>query len=759
MSRLECIVVRHRKDIRVTNLRDLSMEELFRMEVESQSAALTESLLELERSPQSGAHLESAMRAAHSLKGAARLVGREQAERTAHAMEDVLVGAQRLDLRLDSSLVDNLLRGVDLLVRAAVSGDPEAELSLEADVAAYVSTLAASRPAEIDSVHPAPDSPEAFEAERTADFLEDRRGTDNTRMVRVSAQHLNQMLALAGEALVSSRELGVMRANLLRVKKLTTELDRLLNSLHSTGTNGEEIAKVTEARSKALQFRDEIEKHRLSLDGFDQRLSSVSHRLYDQVLASRMRPFSDGLQGIRRQGRDLARSLGKSLLLEVDGESTPVDRDVLQRLESPLTQILRNMIDHGLESPEERAAAGKAPDGKITITARHSGGRLFITMSDDGRGIDVDSVRSTAVRRGMTSADLAARMTTDEVLAFLFLPGFTLRETVTALSGRGVGLDIVQTAVKELGGSVALSSEPGRGTSFRLELPITRSVVRAIILNISGEAYAIPLTRIVRALRVEKSSVTSTEGRDHTAFGDTQLALVSAQEVIGVRAASVAPDDALSVVVLGDAGQNYGLVVDSFGGEQELVVRELDGRLGKIADVSAGAILSDGRPALVLDVDDLLRSIHVLATGGRLSHVGADRSGSTESGSRTRRILVVDDSLTVRETERKLLESAGYVVDVAFDGMEGWNAVRTGGYDMVVTDVDMPRMDGIELVRLIRSDSRTSGLPIMIVSYKDREEDRRRGLEAGADFYLTKASFHDETLLQAVADLLGGSTA
>lgn len=757
MSRLDGIVIRHPKDIRVTNLRDLSMDELFRMEVESQSVALTESLLELERSPQSGSHLESAMRAAHSLKGAARLVGREQAEKTAHAMEDVLVGAQRSELRLDSALVDTLLRGVDLLARASVSGDAEAELSLEADVAAYVSALGASRPAETDSVPTAPDSPATFEADPGADSSEDRRTSDNIRMVRVSAQHLNQMLALAGETLVSSRELAVMRANLLRVKKLTTELDRLLNSLHSTGANGEGMAKVTEARSKALQFRDEIEKHRLSLDGFDQRLSSVSHRLYDQVLASRMRPFSDGLQGIRRQGRDLARSLGKMLLLEVSGESTPVDRDVLQRLESPLTQILRNMIDHGLESPQERAATGKPPDGKIAITARHGGGRLGITMTDDGRGIDVDRVRSTAVRRGMTTADLAARMTTDEVLAFLFLPGFTLRETVTALSGRGVGLDIVQTAVKELGGSVAISSELGKGTSFRLDLPITRSVVRAIILNISGEAYAIPLTRIVRALRIEQSSVTSTEGRDHTTFGDTQLALVSAQEVIGVRASTAAQDDALSVVVLGDGGQNYGLVVDSFGGEQELVVRELDGRLGKIADVSAGAILSDGSPALVLDVDDLLRSIHVLATGGRLSHVGAEHSGSAESGSRTRRILVVDDSLTVRETERKLLENAGYVVDVAFDGMEGWNAVRTGAYDMVVTDVDMPRMDGIELVRLIRSDSRTSGLPVMIVSYKDREEDRRRGLEAGADFYLTKASFHDETLLQAVADLLGGA--
>lgn len=738
------------------SLGDLSMDELFRMEVETQCAALTESLLELEREPHSPSHLESAMRAAHSLKGAARLVGREQAERVAHSTEDILEAARGGKITLESATVDLLLGGVDLLGRASAQIQPAAKEALQSDVTAYIQALESvtqngelspsdfSRPPQ--SAEPRPDG------ETSSDF----RREDDSRMVRVSAQHLNQMLALAGEALVRAREISVMRSNLLRTRKLAGDIGRILESLGETDVQGPAEIKIADARSKNLQYQEALESHRLTLDAFDQRLSSVSHRLYDQVLASRMRPFSDGLQGIRRQARDLARSLGKDVRLVVNGETTPVDRDVLQRIESPLTQILRNMLDHGLESPEERAASGKTAQGRIEISAIHSGGRLFISMSDDGRGVDVDRVRTVAVSRGMTTAELADRMSRDEVLAFLFLPGFTLRDTVTDLSGRGVGLDIVHTSVKQLGGSVSIASEVGTDTSFRLELPIARSVVRAIIFEVSGEAYAIPLARIVSVLRTERSAVVSTEGRDHIIFADIQLALVSAQEVLAVRPSPAAQEDSLAVLVLGDSGQKYGLVVDALGGEQEIVIRELDARLGKIADVNAGAILSDGRPVLVLDVDDIMRSISVLASGGRISHIASDAARDGQGVSRARRILVVDDSLTVRETERKLLESAGYAVDVAFDGMEGWNAVRSGVYDLVITDVDMPRMDGIELVRLIRSDTRTQALPVMIVSYKDRDEDRRRGLEAGADFYLTKASFHDETLLRAVVDLIGG---
>ncbi len=352
----------------------------------------------------------------------------------------------------------------------------------------------------------------------------------------------------------------------------------------------------------------------------------------------------------------------------------------------------------------------------------------------------------------MATAEVAEKLAEAELLEFLFLPGFTMKETVTEISGRGVGLDVVQTMIKEVGGSVRVSSQLGQGTHFQLHLPLTLSVLRTLLVEIAGEPYAFPLARIATALKVAKIKIESIEGREHFTFGEQQIGLVTAHQVLGLEK-SYSSDGDLSVIVLGDKNTRYGVVVDRFLGKHELVVRALDPRLGKVKDISAAALMPDQSPVLIIDVEDLTRSIENVVTGGRLAHVS---QGIAAGAAKTRkRVLVVDDSLTVRELERKLIDSKGYQVEVAVDGMDGWNAVRTGQYDLVVTDVDMPRLDGIELVTLIKKDPRLNSLPVMIVSYKDREEDRRRGLEAGADYYLTKGSFHDATLLRAVTDLIG----
>jgi two-component system sensor histidine kinase and response regulator WspE len=345
-------------------------------------------------------------------------------------------------------------------------------------------------------------------------------------------------------------------------------------------------------------------------------------------------------------------------------------------------------------------------------------------------------------------------MTEAEVLEFLFLPGFTLKESVSEISGRGVGLDVVQTMVKEVGGRVRISSRKGQGTCFQVELPLTVSVVRTLLVEIGGEPYAFPLSRIDRALKIPRERIESLQGRQHFVLGEERIGLVSAHQVLDLEKSSPLAGEA-SILVLGDKGARYGLLIDRFLGERELVVRTLDPRLGKVRNISSAALMPDGSPALIVDVDDLKRSIETLASSQRLSRVAS--CAGVEEVKKRKRVLVVDDSLTVRELERKLLDSRGYAVDVAVDGMDGWNAVRTGHYDLVVTDVDMPRLDGIELLKLIRKDGRLQFLPVMIVSYKDRQEDRARGLEAGADYYLTKASFHDETLLRVVADLIGGA--
>ncbi len=450
--------------------------------------------------------------------------------------------------------------------------------------------------------------------------------------------------------------------------------------------------------------------------------------------------------------RDLARDLGKEVSFEIAGQAAGVDRDILDMLEAPLAHLLRNALDHGLETPAERQAAGKPPVGRLTLEARHQAGRLLITVADDGRGIDVERVRRQAVDRGLCPADLAARLTDAEVLDFLFLPGFSTREGVTELSGRGVGLDIVRTLAQQVGGAVRIENKPGAGTRFHLQLPITLSVMRALLVEIGGQPYALPLMRIERLAAPAPETVRTLEGRRFLDLGDRSVGLVDARAVLELGAAGARPASG-AVVVLGDQASAYGLEVDRLLGESRLVVRPLDPRLGAVQDVAALALLDDGSPVAILDVDDLVRSLETLLAGGRLK--GAGLAGPASARAPRKRILVVDDSITVRETERRMLEQRGYAAEAAVDGMDAWNAVHAGHYDLVVSDVDMPRLNGIELVKRIKQDPRLRAIPVVIVSYKDREEDRLRGLDAGAEQYLTKSSFHDASFLKAVADLIG----
>jgi two-component system sensor histidine kinase and response regulator WspE len=442
--------------------------------------------------------------------------------------------------------------------------------------------------------------------------------------------------------------------------------------------------------------------------------------------------------------------------LEIVGEETQVDRDIHEKLDAPLGHLLRNAVDHGIETPEIRRATGKPDEGVIRLEARHRAGMLQILISDDGQGIDLDRLRLAVVERKLTSAEIADKLTEAELLEFLFLPGFTMKDKVTEISGRGVGLDVVQNMLKQVRGTIRVSFQPGKGTRFQLQLPLTVSVVRTLLVDIGSELYAFPLASIVRTIKLPREEIELLEGRQYFNFDSRPVGLFSAHQVIGGSEPTLA-GDALSIIVVGEPGNVYGLVVDRFLGERELVVHPMDARLGKIKDIAAGALLEDGSPVLIVDVDDMLRSVDKLISAGTLSKV---RHGSDTATTRKRkRVLVVDDSLTVRELERKLLDQQGYEVEVAVDGMDGWNAARTGHFDLIITDIDMPRMDGIELVTLLKKDANLKSLPVMIVSYKDREEDRLRGLEAGADSYLTKGSFHDETLVQVVIDLIGEAEA
>ncbi len=512
---------------------------------------------------------------------------------------------------------------------------------------------------------------------------------------------------------------------------------------------------LAKAKAQAAQDLQRLGETVEAIEEFARVSEDLSSRLHHEVLASRMRPLADGIRGFPRLVRDLARELGKQARFEVVGETTGVDRDILDRLEAPLNHLIRNALDHGLEMPEDRRAAGKPPMGTIRLEARHRAGMLQIVLADDGRGIDLERLRAKVVERGLTTAAMAARLSETELLDFLFLPGFSTKEHVTEVSGRGVGLDVVQSMVHAVRGSVRVASRPGKGTRFVLQLPITVSVIRALLVEIAGEPYAFPLSRIDRIFMLDRNDLRELEGKQHVMLDDQPVGLVEATRVFDLPPDHVLreADELLPVVVASDRSHRFGVVVDRFLGERDLRVSPLDARLGKVPNINSSSVLENGWPVLIVDVEDLIRSIDNLLSGRRLGKLAAQ---VVERHVRApKRVLVVDDSITVRELERQLLENRGYTVDVAVDGVDGWNAVRSAHYDLVVSDIDMPRMDGIQLVQHIKDDARLKAIPVVIVSYKDREEDRIRGLDAGANSYLTKSSFHDQTFLTTVADLIG----
>lgn len=804
---------------------DPIMLDIFRSEVAGNAQILNEGLLLLESEPGGAISetLDSLMRAAHSIKGAGRIVDLDPIVKVAHAMEDCFVAARRGEISLGARHVDVLLGAVDTLVRISTGAAGQGKKFMQ-QIDALVDAVRAictgappprepsprepspreSSPRESSPREPAarePSPPEAAAEESLPKAAADEvrvpeieaaprseakqapasaqpavgRGSAKERpadpkpseppakgpagkgrMMRVSAKKIERLIGLAGEVAVNTRWLPLFSDSLLALKKDQMELSAILEHIEDALQNGSEKASelVYRARQKAkacnLFLVDRVNR----LNTFISNTTSLSERHYQQAVGVRMRPFADGsdVRGLPRMVRDLARDLGKKVRLEVVGRATEVDRDILERLDAPLNHLLRNSVDHGIESPEERRAAGKPESGTIRLHVEHRSGMLMIRISDDGRGIDFERLKQKILKKGLASGELVERLSETELLDFLFLPGFSTAEKVTEISGRGVGLDVVHSMVHEVGGIVRAFSKQGEGITFIMELPLTLSVVRTLLVEIAKESYAFPLARIDRCLLISNEDIQRVEERQYFQYGGRNIALVNIHRVLEIAEAPER-NAVFPVVVVSDRTDAYGLVVDNFLGECDLVVRPLDPRLGKVANYSAAALLLDGTPVLIFDVDDLVCSINNQLGGKRLSSVSATDAKDAEKVQK--RILVVDDSITVRELERKMLEHKGYRVDVAVDGMDGWNAIRSGHYDLIISDVDMPRMNGIEMVTQIRQHPDMKTLPIIIISYKDKEDDKLAGLQAGANYYLTKSSFQDRSFVDAVVDLIG----
>jgi two-component system sensor histidine kinase and response regulator WspE len=716
---------------------DESLAEIFRGELQEQASRLSLLVVALDTSADKGA-LEPLMRITHSVKGGARAVGFEPLVALTHAMEDGFTDAASGRIELVRPLIDAFLAAIDLLAELSRCRAAEMPRWLEAEaerLARATARFAAFAPG-------ADAAPElaaiAVERSTHADAADD--------YVRVGVEAMARLVGTAGEVYVESQHLADALREVPALRRSFRHLADAVAALGRGVGRDPALAELAQdARAQVVAFGAAIAAADEAIEARGAHLAEASERLYDQALASRMRPFRDSVHGLPRLVHSATRDLGKSARLLIHGERTLVDRDVLAALEALLAHLVNNAVDHGLEPPAERVAAGKPEQGVIQVEARHAGGMVDIAVTDDGRGIDVERVRARAIERGLAEPAVAGALSAEELHGFLFLPGFTTLGKASWYSGRGVGLDAVKTAVERLGGTVALSSVRGRSTTIRLRLPVTRSVVRALLVVVGGETWGVPLQQIDRIARADPAERLQLEGRAFLHLDEENLALVSAADLLEVVERPGSP--ALEVVVLRRGTERLGLVVERLIGEEDVVVQPLDRRLGPIPHVASGAVLRDGTPTLVLDVEDLTRAgIRLLA--------GAASGADPAVPHGARRVLVVDDSPTVRELQRRVLRAGGLDVDVAIDGMDAWSQLAQGEFALLVTDLDMPRLGGLDLLRLVRQSPRLAALPVVVMSYKEAPEERAAAIAAGANEFLGKSSFAEDKLLAIVRALL-----
>jgi len=725
----------------VDDTADPRLLALFATEVAEKCAVMDRVLLQLEQQPERLELIAPLMRAAHSIKGAARAVRNDAAVSLAHALEDRLSGAQGNPPPIDLALVDLALRTVDQL--RALGHDRSA------------SSLAAAEELKTRLRMVVPETREAAASTaQTTDAATYINVEETDPILRVRASHVGKLIALAGTGMVENRRLKPFGERQQRLRREMGQISRLLDDLHhqlgAPSSKSGVGAQLAHIRHELSESRHEVNNWLEEFGAYQRESFDLNERLYHHAAMTRLRPFSDIAAGYPRMVRDIGRQLGKRARAILEGAQVAVDRDVLERLDAPLTHLLRNAVDHGIESPEMRRSAGKPEEGSIRIGVTYRAGMLAIDVSDDGGGIDFERIRARIVSDGRTTEQDAAGLDEDALGEVLFGAGFSTRDQVSEISGRGVGLDVVRQMLKELDGSVRMASTRGGGTRFSLLVPISRAVTRAVVVSVAGEAYAFPLLRIERLVRADRAAVQAGQDMQYLAIDGQNIGLVPLAEQLDLGESRLRGDH-IDVVVVSLEGRQAGFVVDAVLGEFDLATRPLDGRLGRVADLAALALLPDGAPVVMLDVEDLMHG--ALDRKRHLAKLREDEGAGAVQ--RRRRVLVVDDSISVRELERQLLSARGYEVEVAVDGMDAWSKLRDWSCDMVITDVDMPRMDGIELTRSIKQDPRLRSLPVVIVSYRDRPEDRARGMEVRADAYLTKSDFQEHGFVDVVHGLIG----
>jgi two-component system chemotaxis sensor kinase CheA len=721
----------------------------FMVEAQEHLQVISAGLLALEQSAPGEAQrqvVENVFRAAHSLKGAARAVDMRAVESWCQSLEEVLAAWRRGEGGVSIESIDRLHRMLDAVTTALNAAEP-----------AYVKAETVATAARV-LARPGLEHAAGVEASATIGEtvrvpvarLEERLLQAEEMLATKLAAHqrVNDLLEVAQHLEAWQRAWSKIgpEARALRVRADVagagaTPMQAELAGLLDFCEWGADHLKDTAGRASALRRIAERDSHAIG-------------KLIDQSLDDSKKllllPFSTLSAGLPKVVRDLCRDLGKEAELILRGDDVELDKRILEEMKDPLIHLLRNSVDHGIERPEERELQGKPRRGTIKIAVSRVGtGKVQILVSDDGAGIDSGKVRASAVSAGRISAEAAGQLDEDACNELVFLSEVSTSPVVTRLSGRGLGLAIAREKATRLGGEATVESHKGQGTAFRIIVPATRSTFRGILIQSSRRLFIVPTAQVERVKRVVLDDVRTVEGRETIAEGERAVALARLADVLQLPASDSddADSGALTVFITGAGDQRMAFVVDAILDEQEVLVKPLPRPLARVRNIAAATVLGTGEVVPILDIADLVQSARKVAGS-------TSRAAAPVKPAPRKHVLVAEDSITSRMLIKAILEGAGYRVKTAVDGLEAFSFLRAEAFDLVVSDVEMPRLDGFGLTARIRADQKLADLPVVLVTAMESTADREHGIDVGASAYLVKSSFDQSHLLAVLRRLL-----
>ncbi len=760
----------------------------FRVEADEHVQAISASLLELEKAPSPAANtaaIEQIFRHAHSLKGAARATNFPKIEAICQALETVFAAWKRSTLPVNTDTFDVFHRAMDAIRQLTSAADatsparnPQlsqllAQLTQLTSSSTSTPSQAASptaRIAEPPLIRPSEPPPAAPPALAPVSSTEPPAASTSAaplalaETVRISTAKLDQLLLEAEEMLVVKQSAAQRAADLQHLEQSLSEWslrwDRLQPQLRAWRSQ--------DPQDRAhISISEFLEWNAGYLRALEQRLRSmsktaaqdrhdVSRRVDDLLLDSKqlvMLPFSTLTDLFPKLVRDLSRDQGKSVEFITRGGEVEIDKRILEQMKDPLIHLLRNSIDHGIEAHRGANQPNKSPRATLLLAATLIGGnKVEIVVSDDGAGIDRARVKQSAISRGIVTPDTARSLDDRKTLDLIFQSEVSTSPMITEISGRGLGLAIVREHCEKLGGEVNVDSTPGKGTTFTITLPLTLATFRGILVRSGEQTFVVPTAYVARVARIKLSDVKTVKNRETISFEGRAVALAQLAAVLNLQARSsqAPPGDFISVIVVGTGQEQIAFAVDAILHDEEVLAKSFSRPLSRVRNIAGATVLASGKIAPILNVADLIKSAR---HGGARSSASPSSSSAAPAVARSRSVLLAEDSITSRMLLKGILESAGYRVTTAVDGMDAWTLLHTDDFDLVVSDVEMPRLNGFDLCARIRADKKNGDKPVVLVTALATSADRERGIDVGASAYIVKSSFDQSNLLEVVRRL------